>query len=231
MKRMAIMRKCVGLIALLEVYSFNASAIILTVPQKPQEETNWCWAATSEAVLAYYGVSKSQTVIAAYGTPGEYNVKNYIYGQTGTRKGVDLILSEFGNIYTTGNPYPADKDSVVISINSYRNPVVIRWLKNDDPDDGHILLIKGVNADYWQTLYLTLMDPSVGTYTQSYEWVIGHSWTNTLSVTGKTQPVPDHSMGMYPSSLNPQNGTAPAINLPSMLSGNPDWDGVRLTKQ
>lgn len=231
MKRVAIIRKCVGIIALLEVCSFNASAIILTVPQKDQEETNWCWAATSQAVLEYYGVySKSQTEIAAYGTPGEDNAKNYIYGQTGTRKGVDLILSEFGNIYTSGNPYPIDKDSVVISINSYRNPVVIRWLKNNNPDDGHILLIKGVNADYWQTLYLTLMDPSVGTYTQTYEWVIGHSWTHTLNITGKSQPVLNHAISMDMSSLNLQDGTAPAINLPARLSDDPGWDGVRLSK-
>ena len=42
-----------------------AFATVLTVPQEWQEQDQWCWDATSQAILQFYGVSKTQTQIAA----------------------------------------------------------------------------------------------------------------------------------------------------------------------
>jgi len=43
-----------------------ANAQKLTVPIIVQENSNWCWAATSQSVLGYYGYSHSQCEIAEY---------------------------------------------------------------------------------------------------------------------------------------------------------------------
>ena len=48
----------------------SAFAAILSVPQKYQEKSNWCWAACSQAILKYYGTNKTQTQIANYAVNG-----------------------------------------------------------------------------------------------------------------------------------------------------------------
>jgi hypothetical protein len=48
----------------------ECGALILGVPQCWQEQDQWCWAATSQSVLAFYGTTLTQTQIAQYGTDG-----------------------------------------------------------------------------------------------------------------------------------------------------------------
>lgn len=79
---------------------------VLAVPEKFQEMDQWCWAGSSQSILAYYNKSVSQTNIAAYGTNG-YNTWNYLYGSDTEspyyRKGINMILNNWGLSSTYGN--------------------------------------------------------------------------------------------------------------------------------
>ncbi|MGO9376882.1 MAG: fibronectin type III domain-containing protein [Syntrophobacteraceae bacterium] len=161
-----------------------AFATVLTVPQEWQEQDQWCWDATSQAILQFYGVSKTQTQIAAYGTPGSADTWNYLYGVESDpppmRYGVDYILNYFAGLTATGHGVALSKAVVTSQINSLR-PVGIRW--GWDTGGGHILAIKGITGN---TVYL--MDPWNGDAEMaSYNWVVrsasdGHTWTDSLTI-------------------------------------------------
>ena len=170
---------------------FPAAAIILDVPQCYQEKTEWCWAGTSQAVLAFYGTNVAQTNIALYGTGGS-NTWNYLYG-SGTevgvfRRGVDMILSNFAAIVSTGTNNLLSLGVVQSEINTNKRPVVIRWGWDSAPGTGHILVMHGVAISTNCPICFTniwLMDPLNGPTVNSYAWVCaggGHTWTHTLPI-------------------------------------------------
>jgi hypothetical protein len=158
----------------------SAFATVLNVKQHYQEENQWCWAATSQAILEFYGIIQTQTAIAKYGTDSE-NIWNYIYG-SGTdpvRNGVDLILKNFGGPATTRYARYLSETEVENQIDSLR-PIAIRWAW--DSGGGHILAIKGMAGS---TLYL--MDPWNGNaQISTYLWVVRgdstHTWTHSLTM-------------------------------------------------
>lgn len=163
--------------------SISISAV-LDIPQKYQEEDQWCWAACSEAVLDYYGTIRTQTDIAQYGTGGA-NIWNWIYGSTlnPTRRGIDLILLHFGEISSMGRPTVLSQATVQGEIDGGR-PIVIRW--GWDSGGGHHLVVRGIEPD---SIYL--MDPWNGPTINSYSWVCdgaNHTWTHSLQLT--TNPAP-----------------------------------------
>jgi hypothetical protein len=165
------------------------AAIVLDVPQCYQEKDQWCWAGSSQAVLAFYGANVAQTNIAQYGTGGS-NTWNYLYG-SGTesgvfRRGVDLILGNFAGITSTGTNNLVSLDGVQNEINTNKRPMVIRWLW--DSGGGHILVMYGVAISTNCPICFTniwLMDPLNGPTVNSYAWVCrggGHTWTHTLPI-------------------------------------------------
>ena len=87
-----------------------AFATVLTVQQELQEQDEWCWAATSQAILEYYGTVKTQDEIAAVRDPGALDIPNFLYGY-GTYpacsgpicNGVNRILKYFAGL--TSTPY------------------------------------------------------------------------------------------------------------------------------
>lgn len=153
-------------------------ATVLNVPQKNQEMDQWCWAASSQAILQYYHTIKTQTEIAQYGTEGQ-NIWNWIYGSSTnpTRNGVDLILLYFAKLATTHYDSSLLQSAVQTQINA-RRPVVIRWAW--DSDGGHIIVARGIEGD---NMYL--MDPWYGPTINTYSWVVsgsGHTWTHSLTM-------------------------------------------------
>ena len=83
-------------------------ATVLTVPEVIQEQTQWCWSATSQAVFAYYGTNLTQCQIANWTrqqagwgnddcctNPGGAicNQPNWMYGASGS---IEDILSNWG---------------------------------------------------------------------------------------------------------------------------------------
>src|SRR5881394_146025 len=72
----------------------SSPASVLNVPQNYQEQDQWCWAATSKSVLAFFGVDLTQTQIAQYGTGGQ-NIPNFLGFSNATENGVSFILNHF----------------------------------------------------------------------------------------------------------------------------------------
>ena len=160
------------------IYAHTAWAAVLTVPQKYQEQTQWCWSGCSQAILEYYGTMKTQTEIAQYGTDGA-NTWNWLYGSSTdpTRNGIDLILNHFASLATT--PYASALSQLRVAAEiKVRRPFVIRW--GWDSGDGHFVVGKGIDGDY-----LYLMDPWYGPTINTYSWVCQgstHTWTHSLTL-------------------------------------------------
>lgn len=175
-------RSHIALFALL-MLSLSAQAVILDIDQIFQEMTNWCWAATSQAVLRYYGHELTQTQIAEYGTDGA-NEWNWLYGETSnpTRRGINLILYHFAELESDGSDYSFSYDQASSEINSMK-PVFVRWGWNSG--GGHFVVLKGLENT---TAYL--MDPWYGPTINTFNWTLaggGHTWTHTLAM--QTAPV------------------------------------------
>ncbi len=163
--------------------SFPLFAVILNIPNVQQEQDQWCWAGCSQAIFSYYGISLTQTQIAAYGTDG-INTWNWLYGQTTnpTRNGIDNILQHLGQLDSQAFERYLSIDEVGNLITTGR-PFVIRW--GWDSGGGHFVTGKGLDGNL-----LYAMDPWYGSETISnYNWFVSgedHSWTHTLNLI--TQP-------------------------------------------
>ena len=171
----------------------SSFGLVLNVPQKYQEKDQWCWAGTSQAVLAYYGASVTQSNIAQYGTGGA-NAPNFLYG-SGTdtdgifKHGADLILSNFAGIVSIGTNNLLSVERVRNEIETNRRPVVIRW-GWDSGSNGHILAMYGILVTNRPTRITNvwLMDPFSGPTISTYAWVCQgstnggstHTWTHSL---------------------------------------------------
>ncbi len=170
---------------------------VLSVPEKIQEHSLWCWAGSSQAVLAYYKGEQypSQCRIAnwAWGRTdccgnsvfkwkSGCNQSNYMYGTDGSLKSV---LENWGVLSNSLDTY-LDQTTATAELDAGR-PFVMRfgWTSGG----GHFLVGRGINGN---NLYY--MDPWPGNgYTiSSYDWVVSssnHSWTHTLQITtGYVQP-------------------------------------------
>ncbi len=185
-------------IALVTAITGAASGGVLEVKQKYQEQSQWCWAATCQSALEFYGIAQSQTTIANYGTGGA-NVWNYLWGAD-THDGVfcrgcDQILSQFAAIQSTGSGAAMSAPALQTEIDALR-PVVVNWAW--DSGGGHILLAYGMSgSNVW------LMDPFYGPSISDYAWVnrgSGHTWQWTLRLCTSsvaTNNVPRWWLGKY----------------------------------
>ncbi len=160
----------------------------LDVDQIYQEKTNWCWAASAEMVLEYYGHNETQQNIANYGTPTQSNTWNWLYGSSSnpTRRGVDRILDHLGNIDTIRKKCRLSLDEIWQQIVAENDPFVMRWAWTSG--GGHSLVGCG-----WVFLppnipWIELNDPWYGNSVSSYSWVIGgqpgddREWTHSLII-------------------------------------------------
>jgi hypothetical protein len=157
MKRGCRLAAAVGLALVLVVGSMSATTLILSrFPQTnpAQVHSEWCWAGSSQAVLAYYGKAVSQCAIANYATgypevagrtdccatssfsdgdttgtcSTSCNCWNYMWGDSGwnvTGRSLQGILSHWGvNSTATG---AALTQAVTASEVNASRPVVIRF--------------------------------------------------------------------------------------------------------
>lgn len=163
----------------------------LNVPNTPQEHSNWCWAASSKAVLDYYGNVQTQCAIAnwawsrtdccgnsTFDWNNTCNSTNNMYGSSGS---LQNILSHWGVSSTALSTY-LSQNTVVSEINGCR-PFVIRfgWTSGG----GHFLVGRGYDQS---GAYVDYMDPIPGNgYTKStYAYTVSasdHNWTHTLQIT------------------------------------------------
>ena len=150
---------------------FGATGIalcgVLDLNQKNQEKTQWCWAASCQSVLEFYGLAVTQTSIASYGAGGS-NVWNYLWGSGNPgdgifRRGCNLILTNFGGVSSYGFTGLLTLPQLQAEVDGAR-PVVINWAW--DGGGGHILVARGVVSN---NVYL--MDPWYGASVNDYAWV------------------------------------------------------------
>lgn len=172
--------------------SVSLQSIILPIPDTHQEQTNWCWAASSQAILTYYGYPFTQTQIAQYGTNGA-NTTNYLWGAADGKNGIDLILLHFGNLYSYPYVSPVPLAESEAFINRYM-PFFVNW--NWTSGGAHVLVAHGVEDN---TMYL--MDPWYHATINSYDWVVsgaGHVWSYSLAMVEPSPqvvasaPIPEH---------------------------------------
>jgi len=174
---------------------------VLSVPERIQEHSQWCWAGSSQGILYYYGSYPSQCAIANWawsrgdccGNTDFYwshacNQPNSMYGASGD---LQDILSHWG-VSSTAYASALSEVTVNTEINAGR-PFVIRW--GWDGGGGHFIDGRGKDASY-----LYYMDPWPGNGYEyaSYSWVVygsdggsTHTWTHSLKVT--TNPSPSSS--------------------------------------
>ena len=166
-------------------------ARVLNVPERFQEQDQWCWAGTTQAIFWYYGIVLTQTQIADYGTNG-YNTPNYLYGSDSEdpyyRKGINLILNNWGLNSSYGD-YTMTQMEVQNQIDSGR-PFVIRW--GWYSGGGHFVDGRGIEGNY---VYYMDPWPGEGHKIALYNWVVddgNHVWTHSLELTTykKTNAVP-----------------------------------------
>jgi hypothetical protein len=187
-----------------------AADFTMDVPRKTQEHSQWCWAGSSQAVLAYYLTDVAQCTIANYAWnrsdccgnsdwnwTDTCNHANCIYGTCGSNSDANRSLSGILSYWGVSNgpgiaAYLSWSDAVT-ELDAYR-PFVIRfgWRSHTSPCDftggGHFLVAYGYDADGQYLDYMNpLRDQDGGGYTKSlYTWIVSascdHDWTHTLKI-------------------------------------------------
>ena len=127
----------------------------LAVPLIGQEKDNWCWNASSNMVLRYYGFTHTQTEVAAWAVGGQ-NVPNHLASATVgplavpdsnatyNRKGCGLVLTEFGPVDSSFLANALTMAEIKEEIDGARPAILlVRWLNGAADVGGHIIVLRG----------------------------------------------------------------------------------------
>ncbi|MBD3317514.1 MAG: hypothetical protein GF344_17120 [Chitinivibrionales bacterium] len=200
-------KKSANIVAILMFLTFGVASVHaysdvyptelkLNLAQKNQEMSQWCWAATAQAIFEYYDIFLTQTEIAAYGTDG-LNEWNWTCGSSTdpTRNGLDLIFAHWG-LSSSSCQSSYDFSTIKLLTHAERRPFVIRW--GWSSGGGHILAghgyeVTGTDGDGNETGSVWIMDPlesRSGIWDHAYlssnaNW----DWTHSLRM--YTEPVDD----------------------------------------
>lgn len=187
-----------------------ATPILLDVPEVTQEQTEWCWAGSTNAVLRYYKTPLKQCEIAEYtrtqatfhdfgsvdcctSPSGACNYWNYNWGQPGSMQD---ILSHWG-VQNKGVGGTLSLSQVRTELEA-RRPIIVRWAYKTS--GGHFVVGHGLTDSS-----LHYMDPwpGEGLKIAKFSWVVSNSqkdWAGTNVMT--TTPV---------SSIAPRSPPAPPL--------------------
>jgi hypothetical protein len=182
-------RAIVGAGLLLAIPAAMAQWKTLSVPLVTQEHSQWCWSASSKAVLNYYSKNPSQCQIVNWAFGLNYacgnttfnwnsyaNQPNNMYGSNGSVQGILNAWGVSNGAYNTASSW----SSVVYDINANR-PFVIRygWTNGG----GHIMVGRGYET-YNGVNYVYIMNPwpGEGQTWRTYNSAVAasdHRWTHT----------------------------------------------------
>jgi hypothetical protein len=180
----------------------DAMSQVLLVPEEHQEQTMWCWAACSRAIIKYkgnpsvlqcdivnwvrvqkgWGSGDCCNPIDAMGS--SCNNGNYLYIGNGSCQDV---LDHWGYAYEGHDNSLTRAQTTSQMGNSH--PVMIRY---DWWNGGaHALILHGFTS---ATDMTNIMDPWYGPYIADYDWVEsgsppGHTWTRSLTGVTTSPPV------------------------------------------
>lgn len=197
-----------GLSILTMSISISVNAQILNVQSEIQDYDQWCWAASSQCILAYYGFPEQQCTIAEYtretATFQSFGTVNcctdatqgcdnwdYNYGYTGS---IQDILIHFGNIQNTGIANPLTPSEITTELQNNRL-FVIRW--GWSTGGGHFLVgygISGNNLYYMNPWFGEGLKISTIAYVDSGVGGTGtstatHTWTHTNEITSNVSGI------------------------------------------
>jgi hypothetical protein len=192
---------------------------VLQVPEVLQEQTEWCWAATTTCVLKYYGNEVTQCQIADYarthatwhdfGTvsccenpKSKCNYWNYNFGYSGS---IEEILKQW-NVESYGSGGSLTIDKIKRELGEGR-PFIIRFALV--PSGGHFVVGHGI-AD--STIYYMNPWPGEGFKIASYSWVLSNSkqsWQGTNIIT--TNPVQEMITLLSPKDSSVNQSCAPVL--------------------
>jgi hypothetical protein len=166
------------------------SGQVLDVRETIQEHSNWCWDASSNCVLNYYGYVFTQCEIADWtfsrsdccGEPTfawghACNSGNYLYNHSD--HDVDDILSHYGSLSSLGWERALTQVEVQAWI-LLGIPYVFRW--DWDGGGAHALVGHGIIDN---TVYYMDPWPGEGLSFGDYDWMVdgdSHEWTRSLNV-------------------------------------------------
>jgi len=182
---------------LLEVTSYCFAAV-LPLSDIRQEQTNWCWTASSEAVLDYYGVSTHQcdmtndvfgeTTCCVDGSSANCNRGDVLFDIPLLLRGAGNVLSNFGKIDSTYIPWALSKGDLELEIKA-KKPWIMgwRWLNCGQSNcGGHTLVGYGLSGD--MVNYLDPLPGTGGMKTGLYSAVkqgSDHKWDSTRKLKTK----------------------------------------------
>jgi len=165
--------------------SLSVVAGILPVPVLFQTQNQWCWAASSQMILSYYGTITAQCTMANYCFGLSYccaspsssscNQPNWIYGYG---KDMAEVLSHYGGISGSGYEKALGWSTLVSEING-GHPFVIgfSWTEGG----GHALVGRGYSGSYG---YYNDPWPGNGYSWNLYSWMVSasdHVWDQSYT--------------------------------------------------
>ena len=186
-----------------------ASAVVLNVPRYEQETGFWCWDASCEGIIHYFGQTIGGTVgdttvtqqqIADYAVGGSMYLGNWLTGNdpaNGYYHGCDDVLANWGvSSAYIGRPLTTTEIQGVLGTG---NPIDIEW-DWDTVGGGHNVVICGLEDSL-----VTVNDPFYhggGVLVEDTSWVyhglswpggtsgsFTHTWTQSLWTTVRPSPV------------------------------------------
>jgi hypothetical protein len=184
-----------GLLPLALPVGASAGAFALNFPNVTQEHSEWCWDASTSAILQYRGFNVPQCTIANWAFNVNYACSQpYLFdwpdataNQANSLEkpnGVAGALMWFGGRYSTFQPKPLTYQEIAYAISSY-DPVVIGW--GWDGGGGHAIVAYGYD-DNGAMLYYMNPWPNEGMEIGQYAWMLRgakpgsgtHTWTASL---------------------------------------------------
>ena len=172
---------------------FAQDARILNVPYIYQVHLCcWCWAATCNSIIEYYGTNLNLCDVVEYArseNPGRFGTQNCCNTPTPSACINTNLLTGDGSVSDildhwgiTNNAFwdNLSYNDVQAEINSGR-PIMFAWLW--DAGGGHALTLRGYDEPSSSVYYI---DPSDGYHIATYDWVIDggtHEWAGTSQLT------------------------------------------------
>lgn len=159
----------------------SAQSKVLSVPQRTQEHSEWCWAGSSQMVLGFFGVNPTQCAEANYSLGINYACGNTNFNwnsnanSPNSTNAVSSILNAWGVNASVFNGY-FYSSTVQTHINNSK-PFIILWQWTGG--GGHFVVVKGYSGSY---LYINDPWPGNGSYTRTYSSTVSASdryWYNT----------------------------------------------------
>ncbi|MGM0407860.1 MAG: C39 family peptidase [Bacteroidota bacterium] len=169
----------------------------------------WCWAASTNSVIQYYGSDESLCEVVEYArsqNPSRFGTQNCCNTPTPNACINTNYWTGAGSVCDILDHYGISNNDIMSSLafNTVRSeinagrPIVFGWLWNGG--GGHVLTLRGYDQPSTSVYYI---DPSDGYHIASYAWVVNdgtHTWGATSQLI--TTPSCSDANSLFTESIN-----------------------------